>query len=98
VNVAVYVDPLLVVVTVDKDPPVTLISELLKLVVAVFIENVTVAICPGVKDVLVEEIVHIIAVTTVFMVRLTVLEENDVVASLLVPDTDIEPDWLTLTV
>jgi hypothetical protein len=67
VNVAVYVDPLSEVVTVDKDPPVTLISELLKLVVAVFIENVTVAVCPGVKDVLVEEIVQIILTSRVLI-------------------------------
>jgi len=58
VKVAVYVDPLSFVSTADKEPPVTLISELLKLVVDVLIENVTVDICPRVKDVLVEEIVQ----------------------------------------
>jgi hypothetical protein len=95
VKVAVYVDPLSNLDTVDKEPPVTLISELLNLVVAVLIENVTVAVCPGVNVVIVESIVHVISITTVLIVRSSVSEEeNVVVPSLVVPDTEIEPDVL----
>ena len=44
VKVAVYVEPLLVVATVDKVPPTRVIKELLNLVVAVLIANVIVAV------------------------------------------------------
>ena len=92
VKIAVYVDPLFDVVTFDRLPPTTVINELLKSVVAVLIANVTVAVCPGVNDVRVEVIVQPTVVTSVFIVRSTVLEANVVVPSLDVPDTEIEPD------
>jgi hypothetical protein len=69
VKIAVYVDPLFDAVIVDRLPPTTVINELLKSVVGVLIVNVTVAVCPGVNVVLVESIVQLISVTTVFIVR-----------------------------
>ena len=92
VKVAVYVDPLFDVVTFDRLPPTTVINELLKSVVDVLIANVTVAVCPGVNDVRVEVIVQLTVVTTVFIIRSTVLDANVIVPSLVVPDTEIEPD------
>jgi hypothetical protein len=90
VKIAVYVDPLFDVVIVDRLPPTTLINELLKTVVGVLIVNVTVAVCPGVKVVLVESIVQVTVDTRVFIVRSSVSEEeNVVVPSLVVPDTEI---------
>jgi hypothetical protein len=48
VKVAVYVDPLMSLATVDKLPPSrVVIKELLNLVVAVLIVNVIVAVCPA---------------------------------------------------
>jgi hypothetical protein len=91
VNVAVYVHPQHGGVTVDKDPPTTVINELLNLVVGVLIVNVTMAVCPGVNVVIVEEIVQVISVTTAVIIRSTVLDAN-VIPSLVVPDTEIEPD------
>jgi hypothetical protein len=90
VKVAVYVDPPSSESTVDKVPPSTVINELLNLVVGVLIVKVTVAVCPGINVVLDDSIVHVTSVTSVssvFISRSSWVEENVVVASLVVPDT-----------
>ena len=84
------------VLTVDKLPPTTVMSELLNLVVAVLIVNVTVDVCPGVNDVRVEEIVQVTAVTRVSIVKLIGVEEN--VVDPFVPDIDITPDVVEFVV
>jgi hypothetical protein len=87
VKVAVYVDPPSSESTVDKLPPTTVINELLNLVVGVLILKVTVAVCPGINVVLDDSIVQVTSVSSVFISRSSWVEENVVVASLVVPDT-----------
>jgi len=61
-------------------------------VVELFIVNVIIDVWFAYRTVDEADNVQVIAVTLVFIVRPTVLEENVVVASLLVPDTEIDPD------
>jgi hypothetical protein len=91
VNLAVYVDPLFDDETVPNVPPLIVTNVLSKVVVDGLIVNVIVAVSPGPNVVLLDETVQVTAVTRVFIVKLIDVEENVVVASLLVPDTEIEP-------
>jgi hypothetical protein len=91
VNVDVYVAPLSYVVLVPKVPPLIRIIESSNFVVAGLIENVIVAVSPAANVVLSEDMVHVTSETFVFIERLSDDVVNVVVASLLVPDTVIDP-------